>query len=784
MRGPSLKQKNKMHNPSDSSAIAEAPVQIELLAAKTRQAITCSFTNECMLGSDESNDASVAGEGVLPFHARIYQADGGCLFIAAVENSALAVNGAPADKPLMLADGDWVLLGATPFQIKFKSDRFLETPTPVSDEQSERFDLSGKSSLMIGRLPQCDIAIPSPLVSRQHARLVREVTGWYIEDCGSTNGTFVNAVRVQGRQPLMPNDWLGFAAFEYQFDGHYIFPSNKAGQVKIEVRGLTKEVKDPTGQLKRILDDLSFSIQPGEFVGIFGTSGSGKSTLLDALNGRRPATHGDILYNGTDLYGAFDLFRAAIGYVPQQDIVHRKIVMQHALKFTAKLRLPPDTSDFEMDENVIKVLEKVGLAEKASLAVDTPTPLSGGQLKRVSLAVELVANPNVLFLDEVTSGLDAGTDKKMMQLFRSLAEDKKTVICVTHTLENIDTCHLVLLLHQGKLVFFGPPQAVMGYFGIERLSDVYELLESREATNWADQYKASSFYDTYVEKRLQISDQRDTGGANTKPRTSDNKWLASWRQTKTLMLRYCELILSDRKNLLILVLQAPLIALIIGLVFDMDPELAIRAAKQSQILFILVLSAIWFGCLNSARELVKELPIYIRERSVNLGLGPYIVSKLIPLAGLCLLQCILLLGVIALLIEVPGDFLQRLSILFASGMAATTMGLCVSAFVNSNDKAVATVPILLIPQVILSGAVVKLDGIGLWIAKLTMISYWSFDAMKVTLSEPVKSVRDFTGQAIVPVAGSLGLDLSAIAGLGLFFLVATGIGLKLKDNRK
>lgn len=762
----------------------ESLVELELKAAKTRQAISCQFSKECRLGSDSGNEVLIAGEGVLPRHARIFEADDGSLFIASIDDSPLAVNGQLADRPLLLSNGDWVLFGSSPFQINFKSDR-SHAASSISGERPESIDLSGKSLLSIGRLPQCDITIPSPLVSREHAKLIRESTGWYIEDCGSTNGTFINAVRVSGKQPIKANDWLSFAAFEYQFDGQCVFPSNQSGQVEIEVYRLTKEVKEASGHTKRLLDDLSFAIRPGEFVGIFGTSGSGKSTLLDALNGRRPATQGEILYNGTNLYGAFDLFRAAIGYVPQQDIVHRKIVMQHALKFTAKLRLPPDTSDIEMDENVLKVLEKVGLAEKASLSVDTPTPLSGGQLKRVSLAVELVANPNVLFLDEVTSGLDAGTDKKMMQLFRSLAEDKKTVVCVTHTLENIDTCHLVLLLHQGRLVFYGPPQAVIGYFGIGRLSDVYELLESQPASYWADKYKASSFYDTYVEKRLQLSDQRDNRGARTSnaPPTN-NKWLQSWRQTKTLMLRYCELILSDRKNLLILVLQAPLIALIVGLVFEMDEHLALRAAKQSQILFIMVLSAIWFGCLNSARELVKELPIYTRERSVNLGLVPYIVSKLIPLSLLCLLQCFLLLGVIALLIAVPGDFLQRFSILFASGMAATTMGLCVSAFVNSNDKAVATVPILLIPQVILSGAVVNLEGAGLWIAKLTMISYWSFDAMKLTLSEEVRTVKDFTGKAIVPISGSMGQDLAAIAGLGLFFLIATAIGLKLKDSKK
>jgi ABC-type multidrug transport system ATPase subunit len=456
--------------------------------------------------------------------------------------------------------------------------------------------------------------------------------------------------------------------------------------------------------------------------------------------------------------------------------------MQRALKYTAELRLPPDTSDNEIQENVSNVLQKVSLTEKASFVVDTPTPLSGGQLKRVSLAIELVANPNVLFLDEVTSGLDAGTDKKMMRLFRELAEDKKTVVCITHTLENIDTCHLVALLHHGRLVFFGPPQAVTGFFGMERLSDVYELLESKEAVDWEKKFKASSFYDTYVKKRLKLLDKQETDrGTDSSASVKRKRTWFNWRQAKILMARYMELMLSDRRNLLILILQAPLIALVIGLVFKIDSNLALRAVKESQISFILVLSAIWFGCLNSARELVKELPIYLRERSVNLSIGPYIMSKLIPLSGLCLLQCVLLLGVISALVSIPGDMLMRFCVLFASGLAATLMGLCVSAFVNSNDKAVATIPILLIPQVVLSGAIVKLEGVGLWIAKFTMIAYWAFDAMKATLSEEVRSVKDFSGELILPINGSIGNDLLMIVGLGLFLLLATVIGLKFKD---
>ena len=600
-------------------------------------------------------------------------------------------------------------------------------------------------------MPECDLEIASPLVSREHAKLFCGPAGVEIEDLNSTNGTFVNGRRLKGRVRLNQDDRVAIASFAFVFTGEALEPIDNSGRVCVEVRGLYKEIVDhSTKQTRRLLDNISLVIEPGEFVVIFGTSGSGKSTLLDALNGRRPATGGKVLYNGTDLYSSFDAFRATIGYVPQQDIVHRKISVRHALEYTAHLRLPPDTSKEEIDVYIAKVLSKVELAEKAELPIDTPAPLSGGQLKRVSLAVELVANPNILYLDEVTSGLDAGTDKRMMRLFADLAADQKTVICVTHTLENIDVCHQVILLHKGKLVYFGPPKDAAGHFGVQRLSDVYELLESSPANLWEENYRHSVFYQTYVLDRLSNQDSNNSATHKLSGLNADRNhspWF-DWCQTGTLMRRYIDLIVSDKKNLLILLLQAPLIAVVIGLVFDTKGFPAQRAAAECQIFFILVLSSIWFGTLNSARELVKELPIYLRERSVNLGIMPYLISKLLPLAVLCLIQCALLMGIVSLLVELPGSYMWRIAALFTAGMAATCMGLAVSAFVDSNDKAVAMAPILLIPQVVLSNAVVRLGDVGLLVAKSSMVSLWALDAMKTTLSLESRSALNLAGQPV------------------------------------
>lgn len=458
--------------------------------------------------------------------------------------------------------------------------------------------------------------------------------------------------------------------------------------------------------------------------------------------------------------------------------------MHRALEYTARLRLPADTSNEEINGYVTDVLASVRLHEQSELAIDTPAPLSGGQLKRVSLAAELIANPCVLFLDEVTSGLDAGTDRQMMQTFAELADSGKTVICVTHTLENIAACQLVTLLHRGRLAYFGPPGEVQAYFGIERLSDIYEVLETEAPEHWAAKFEASPLRQKYIVDRLSSAAKGGQNDGATQeliksraPRTN------IWRQAKILTRRNVDLIFADKRNLAILLLQAPLIGAVLGMVFDTDKAQPALAATQGQVAFMLVLSAIWFGCLNSAREIVKELPVYLRERSVNLGLTPYILSKLLPLAALCLIQCSLLLLVVTSLLDMPDEFLSRLIILTASAFAASAMGLAISAFVDSNDKAIAMVPILLIPQVVLSNAIAKLSDINLLIAKISMISFWGYDAMKSTLSSESLAVKEMTGDLLIPVLGSYGKDLAVIIVMTIAFLACVVMGLKLKDRK-
>nr|VFK54615.1 MAG: ABC-type multidrug transport system, ATPase component [Candidatus Kentron sp. TC] len=740
---------------------------LELLPADKRVAHLPKLPgeHEYTVGADASCHIAISSEGVLPKHARLLL-EREHAFLEPIGSARVMVNGEAIERKQPLNHGDWVIIGRTVFQLRFHS----------SQSKGER--LPEKRGITIGRAANSDIAIDSPLVSREHAVLLPREGRWFLQDFGSTNGTYLNGNRVAGMAPIHEGDRVDIATFGFVFHENALrsMGGDWQGRVAVAVRGITREVRDrATGKPRHLLSNIDFAIEPGEFVAIFGTSGSGKSTLLDVLSGRRPASAGEIAYNGEDLYRNYDRFRASIGYVPQQDIVHRKIRVRKALEYTARLRLPPDMRTDEIAHHVARVLDQVGLPEKADLVVDTPEPLSGGQLKRVSLGVELVANPNILFLDEVTSGLDAGTDKKMMQLFSDLAHKyDKTVICVTHTLENIDHCDQVALLHHGRLVYFGPPDKACAHFGITKLSEVYELLESKSAEAWAQRYVNAPQHQRFVTSRLAPPEHRFESPAP--PARAKTIRAFGPRQTRTLLARYLNLLGADTRNLLILFAQAPLIGMLVGLVFERETaNAAEEAASYGHALFIMVLSAIWFGCLNSAREVVKELPIYLRERSINLGIGSYLASKMIPLIGLALLQCLLLVATVEAFMDLPGSTETRFATLVMVEIAATFMGLTISTLVNTNDKAVGLIPILLIPQVILSGAIVELDEFTTLMAKGSMIAYWGFDAMKTSLPQNVQSLSS--------PDGTWHEALAALMLMSIGLLVTAIIGLRLRDRR-
>src|SRR6185369_2939837 len=237
-----------------------------------------------------------------------------------------------------------------------------------------------------------------------------------------------------------------------------------------------------------------------EFIGLMGSSGCGKSTLMDALNGLRPSTTGNVFVNDLDLYQNFNALRRSIGYVPQRDILHDVLTVERTLHYAAKLRLPKGTSG-DLRRNIVgEVIDTVGLNEQRH----TPFgQLSGGQQKRLSLAIELITKPSFIFLDEPTSPLDPETTENMMMLFRRLADEGRIVVMVTHRFEKFELMHQVAILTKGgRLAFFGPPHEAMNYFQCHEPAEIYRRIAAREPDEVSRTFQSSPLYQRYVSERI------------------------------------------------------------------------------------------------------------------------------------------------------------------------------------------------------------------------------------------------------------------------------------------
>jgi ABC-type multidrug transport system ATPase subunit len=288
----------------------------------------------------------------------------------------------------------------------------------------------------VGRAGDNDIRLDGLQISNHHARFARNNGNVAVEDAGSTNGVYINGQRISGRQTVKHSDVIQIGPFVLQADAQYgVAVYDTRSKTRIDCINIVKIVANRSGGGSiKLLDDVCLTIQPNEFVGLLGPSGAGKSTLMDSLNGMRPATSGNVLVNNLDLYRHLDSLKQSIGYVPQDDIIHRELTVYRTLYYVARLRLSSDVSTKEIDQIINEVMDVTGLSERRDVPV---SQLSGGQRKRVSIAVELITKPSVIFLDEPTSGLDPATEEKIMRLFRQIAESGRTVILTTHAMENV-----------------------------------------------------------------------------------------------------------------------------------------------------------------------------------------------------------------------------------------------------------------------------------------------------------------------------------------------------------
>ncbi|MEB3280023.1 MAG: ATP-binding cassette domain-containing protein [Lyngbya sp.] len=629
----------------------------------------------------------------------------------------------------LLNNGIEIKIGQNPqnlIRLRYFNPNTLTSPTQFS---SEYISLENRL-VLLGRDPNATLHLDSPVVSRRHATIEPDGRGDYLLKDYSKQGVFVNGQRVKQSVKIGDRDTIRIGPFTLIRQGDLLELWDTGTQIRLDAQRLLRIVKDRSNKARVLLNDLSFAIEPGQFVALVGGSGAGKSTLMRTLLGISPTTKGRVYINGESLHKNFSLYRTQIGYVPQDDIIHQNLTVKEVLEYAAKLRLPPDV---DVREIVQKTLYEIEMLDRGQVLV---SQLSGGQRKRVSIGVELLTNPVLFFLDEPTSGLDPGLDKKMMLLLRKLANQGRTVILVTHATANIKLCDRIIFLGRGgRLCYFGPPRQAFEFFEIESddFADIYNLLEEEaNAHTWAAQFQRSNEYKQYVANHLSIGEAPPTKIAPPPPKQ------ASIREQLTILTqRYFQLTQRDPVNLLLNLLTAPVGIILIRLAirdqepFVSEPSLKI-ASLARQVLFVFTSAALWVGLSSSLQEVVKESAIYLRERLVNLGLVSYLGSKVIVLSGLAILQTILMSIVILVCFQHPSSELISWSLgvsitSFLTLISCMSLGLMVSAMVKNSSQANSALPLILLPQIIFSGVLFKMEGLGRVVSWL-MLSRWSIGA--------------------------------------------------------
>ena len=801
------------------------------------------------LGRAPSNDIVLTSRFVSARHARI-EPDGAAHWIVDIgsTNGILSAGRrVPPNTPLKLADGDVLRIGdpATGnfVTLAYRNPAVSRAAQAATIVQSYPLD-PNDPQITIGR-EGSEIVLENPQVSRQHAVIDRVGGQHVLRDVGSANGTFVNGQRIT-QHTLAPGDVIQIGAFKLVYNGNSLDQYDQRGALRIDARNLTRAVRRG-GKSRTILKDVSLSIAPREFVALVGGSGTGKSTLMNALSGYAQATAGHVLVNGDDYYRNFDAYRTLLGYVPQDDIIHRTLPVERALGYAAQLRLPADTKPAEITQRIARVLEDVEMTQHRDTLVEN---LSGGQRKRVSIGAELLADPSLFFLDEPTSGLDPGLEKKMMYTLRRLADSGRTVVLVTHATANISQCDHVAFMSDGRMVYFGPPAEAPQFFNVASgdFADIYTKLEGAASQSdpdrwavvqrdlqaeydawnarnqepgtrnradaagarpsapaaspptlaelWEQKFRASPQYAHYVAGRLAQAPAGPVAGGSGGGGGGAGR-VSPLRQLGILARRYLDLIVQDRRNLGILLLQAPIIGALLVLVAKADAFVGEQtfASEAKKVLFMLATVAVWFGIINAAREITKESPIFRRERLANLRIGPYVLSKIVILTLLVIVQSALLLGLVALKVQLPAvgvllpGWLELYVTTLLTTLAGLAMGLAISSAAATPDRAISVVPLALIPQILFAGVIFTLgDGFSVQrVLSWFTISRWAMDAYGTTVN--LNELPFQPGMLSVPkdeYSFTLGHLLARWGILLLYMLVCLGITawqLKRRDRQ-
>ena len=518
----------------------------------------------------------------------------------------------------------------------------------------------------------------------------------------------------------------------------------------LEARNICLEV-DNGDETLFLLNDVNFCIPCGHFMAIVGPSGCGKTTLLKTIAGIKSATEGTFIWEGRDLSEDGDFEPHEIGYVPQFSIAYDEMTVDESIESAARLRVKADED--ELNDLIDSVLAETGMTDIADRQVKL---LSGGQKRRLALAMELVSSPRILLCDEVTSGLDPRSEREIVQLLHDLSrKDGRIVISVTHSLAQMELYDSIMVMVRGNLSYHGSPSAMNHYFGVSNFEEVYPQLALRSPEEWRISWlKHRISYYQRLEKE-HVEKYRRMGQNPPPARRGDDEEVprpSVLTQMFQLLQRRFMILMRDRTQLMLQVAMIVVFPILVALfsskgqdqlltltdtrsadiaaeIQAQQAQAEVRAKVGSAVSGIIMFEVILLGLMgsnNASREIAGERLIMEKEKFAGMGVGAYVGSKIIFLAVLVLIQSLWMYAFVQFFWEFRGNELNHLQFLMLANAAMTSVCLGISANCKTADQASLLSIYLVGFQLPLSGAVLALPDMVETFTQPFISAYWAW----------------------------------------------------------
>ncbi len=514
------------------------------------------------------------------------------------------------------------------------------------------------------------------------------------------------------------------------------------------------------------LHDFNFSEETGQLIGVMGGSGAGKSTLLNILNGNITPLSGEVTINGFNVHYEKDKIKGIIGFVPQDDLLIEELTVFQNLYYNAKLCFAKFTEE-QLVDVVNKVLLDLDLYEIRNLKVGGPLNkyISGGQRKRLNIALELVREPNVMFVDEPTSGLSSMDSEMVMDLLKEITLKGKLVIVNIHQ-PSSDIFKLfdkLLILDKGGYpIYYGNPVESLIYFkkaiqhvnadesecrccGNVNPEQVLQIVETKVVDEYGKLTRNRKFLPVeWFKLYKETIDRNFKEKPYEKVIPANNFDIPSrWKQFKIFLTRDVLSKLTNKQYILLNFLEAPVLAIILGYFTKYiagDHYIFAENENLFAYLFMAIVVALFLGLTVSAEEIIRDRKILQREKFLNLSRFSYINSKVVIMFILSAIQMISFVLIGNTILGIKGLTLEYYWILFTTACFANMLGLNISSALNSVVTIYILIPFILVPQLLLSGVIVKFDKLHKSVANVRfvpvagdlMTSRWAFEALAVT----------------------------------------------------